>query len=325
VIFPLNIYFLSAAGAGLTTLISLPLWRRWCRHVGLVDDPGFRKIHEQPIPLAGGLAILTGLLVPLLGLAAALALNLLDPETTDKIGYGLRRRAGQLIAMLAGSISMTLLGWWDDKRELRPALKFAGQTILAVAVAAAGIRITLFIPSLAFSYVVTVLWILTVTNALNFMDNMNGLCTGLGVIASLLIGLISALHTQYLVAGISFLTSGALLGFLPFNFPRASAFLGDAGSHLIGFLLAVLTILPHFYSVKHAHALAVFSPLLILAVPLGDLAWVVILRWRTGKPFYVGDTNHLSHRLVRCGLSPTQAVLVIWILAATVGSLVFLL
>src|SRR5260221_804925 len=144
------------------------------------------------------------------------------------------------------------------------------------------------------------------------MDNMNGLCAGLGLIATVLLGLRSAGQGQYLVAGLCFAIAGSMLGFLPFNFPRATAFLGDAGSHLIGFLLAVLAILPHFYSTQHPKTLAVFSPLLILGVPLGDLVCVVLLRWRMGKPFYVGDTNHVSHRLVQRGLSPTRAVALLW-------------
>lgn len=323
--FPLDLYVLSFVSAGLVTVLTLPLWRAWCRRTGLLDDPGHRKIHDQPIPLAGGLAILTGLLVPLLGAFAAVKLNLLGVETTDKLGYGVGRRFGQLSAIIGGALGITLLGWLDDKHELRPAPKFAGQLLIATLVAAAGIRITLFVPNPAFSYTVTIVWILAVTNAFNFMDNMNGLCAGLGAIASLLIGLTAARHGQYLVAAVAFLVLGATLGFLPFNFPRASAFLGDAGSHLVGFLMSVLAVLPHFYSAKHPHALAILSPLLILAVPLADLVWVVLLRWRMGKPFYVGDTNHLSHQLVRLGLSPTQAVAAIWALAAAVGGLVFLL
>src|SRR5439155_19778995 len=129
---------------------------------------------------------------------------------------------------------------------------------------------------------------------------------------------------QYLVALIAFLTFGALLGFLPYNFPRARAFLGDAGSHLVGYLLAVLAILPHFYTSRHPRRWAVLIPLIVLAVPLMDLAWVVFLRWRISQPFYQGDTNHLSHRLVRLGLTQTRAVLVIWIVAALLGALVWL-
>jgi UDP-GlcNAc:undecaprenyl-phosphate GlcNAc-1-phosphate transferase len=323
--FPLNLYAGSLLGAFLITLLSLPLWRAWCRRTGLLDDPGPRKIHEHPIPLAGGLPILTGLLVPLLGAFIVSRMNLPASELAEKLGYGFAHRFGQLAAIAGGMLGMTLLGWLDDRHELSPARKFAGQFLIATLVAAAGIRITLFVPNLLFSYAVTILWILTVTNAFNFMDNMNGLCAGLSAIASLLIGLMAARQGHYLVAALAFLTLGATLGFLPFNFPRASAFLGDAGSHLIGFLMSVLAILPHFYSDRHPRALAVLSPLLILAVPLADLIWVVRLRWRMGVPVYLGDTNHLSHRLVRHGLSQTRAVLAIWALAAAVGSLVFLL
>jgi UDP-GlcNAc:undecaprenyl-phosphate GlcNAc-1-phosphate transferase len=229
-----------------------------------------------------------------------------------------------LSAILLGAVAITILGWVDDKFELRPALKFAGQAAIAGAVAAAGVRITLFVPNLLFSYAITILWILTIVNAFNFMDNMNGLCAGLGAIGAWYFAVSAAGQGQYLVALLAILGCGALLGFLPYNFPKASIFLGDAGSHLVGFLLAVLAILPHFYSEQNPRPWAVLSPLLILAVPLADLAWVVVLRWRAGKPFYMGDTNHLSHRLVRNGLSRSQAVLVIWLFAAAAGAMSFL-
>ena len=323
-IFPLSLYVGLGLGACLASLLALPFWRACSRRLRLMDDPGHRKIHQQPMPLAGGLAILTGLITPLIALAIILQFNLVPVEAAEKIRYGFSHRVWQLTAILGGAIAMSLLGGADDRHELRAAWKFAGQLIIATVVAAAGIRITLFVPSLVFSYLITILWILTVTNAFNFMDNMNGLCSGLGLIAALLLGLRSALHGQYLVASIAFLTGGAVLGFLPYNFPRASAFLGDSGSHLIGYLMAVLAILPHFYTKRSPHHWAVLSPLLILAVPLADLAWVVVLRWRLGQPFYVGDTNHLSHRMVRSGLSPARAVLFIWGLAAGIGTLALL-
>jgi len=323
--FPLNIYLLSFVGAGMTTLLTLPLWRAWCRRAGLVDDPGHRKIHEHPVPLAGGLAILTGLLLPLAAVWLARQMNLFDAATNERIAHGFQRRSAQLLAILGGALGMTLLGWLDDQFELRAKVKFAGQLLVAALVAAAGIRITLFVPSVAFSYFVTILWIVTVTNAFNFTDNMNGLCAGLGAIAALQLGLLSASHGHYLVAALAFLAAGATLGFLPCNFPLASVFLGDAGSHLLGFLLSVLTILPHFYSPKHPHTLAVLSPLLILAVPLADLFCVVLLRFKLRQPFYVADNNHFSHRLVRLGLGRAQAVAFLWLAAAAVGSVIFLL
>ncbi len=319
--FPFNAYLPAFLGAFITSLITLPLWRKWCARVALVDDPGRRKIHQAPVPLAGGLAVLTGLAVPLAAGAIAAKLDLLGINPAGLLSYGLSRRKVELIAILLGALGMVALGCLDDKYELRPSVKFGGQCVIALLVAAAGVRITLFVHSALFSYAITLLWILTVTNALNFMDNMNGLCAGLGAIAALYFALIAAAAGQYLVALIALVSAGALLGFLPYNFPAASAFLGDAGSHLVGYLLAVIAILPHFYSRQNPEVLAVFKPLLVLAVPLLDLVWVVVIRWKSGRPFYVGDTNHLSHRLVRRGWSRTRAVLLIWLLAALAGAL----
>jgi UDP-GlcNAc:undecaprenyl-phosphate GlcNAc-1-phosphate transferase len=348
VTFPVSIYLAAIVSACVTVLASLPLWRKWCLHTGLVDDPGRRKIHDQPVPLAGGLAVMTGLLVP--SLVACLMLwwqgtggnagkasfginpaplttarfGLLDSNAVSLLAYGLGRRAVELAGIAVGALGMLWVGWLDDKHELSPRLKFAGQLSIAALVAASGARITIFVPSIVFSYAVTILWILTIVNAFNFMDNMNGLCAGLGLLGAYHFAVIAAGDGQYLVALIAFLTSGALLGFLPYNFPRARAFLGDAGSHLVGYLLSVLAILPHFYTVRHPRRWAVLFPLLILAVPLADLVWVVLLRWRIGQPFYQGDTNHLSHRLVRRGLTRSQAVLAIWLAAEALCLLTYL-
>ncbi len=325
------VYIAAFLSAFVTALMALPLWRKWCLRTGLVDDPGHRKIHDQAMPLAGGLAVMTALVIPTLlamlalGLRHALKISALDDATTHALAHGVQRRSLELAAIFLGAIGMLLVGLWDDKHESRPAGKFFWQFAVAALVAASGARITLFVPNIAFSFAVTILWILTVINAFNFMDNMNGLCSGLGAIGAFYFGLTAATAAvpQYLVALIAFLTCGALVGFLPYNFPRAKSFLGDSGSHLVGYLLAVLAILPHFYTRGNAHAMAVFTPLLILAVPLGDLVWVVILRWRLGKPFYIGDNNHLSHRLVKFGFSRSRAVLVIWLLAIALGALAF--
>ncbi|MDB6112896.1 MAG: hypothetical protein JWR69_4646 [Pedosphaera sp.] len=326
--FPFTVYLPALAAAFIAAVLSLPLWRRFSQRTGLVDDPGHRKIHHTPIPLAGGFTVLTGIVLPLLLGVAALSRHSPAPNLGEQfIDHGLRpdNRALELAAILLGALGMVILGWLDDKFELRPSLKFGGQLAIALLVVAANVRITLFIHNVAFSYAVTILWILTVTNAFNFMDNMNGLCAGLGAIGAWYFAVIAAVDGQYLVALLGLLTCGALLGFLPYNFPHASAFLGDAGSHLVGYLLAVMAILPHFYTPQHPHAWAVLTPLLILAVPLGDLVWVVLLRWRSGQPFYVGDNNHLSHRLVRNGLSKSNAVLLIWLLATLLGGVALVL
>lgn len=330
--FPFNVYLLAILSAFALAFATTPLWEKFCLRIGLMDDPGHRKIHDHPIPLAGGLAVTTGLVVPTIIASLFLLLQghlgkfeVLGPNSAFLLLHGLARRHTELIGILLGALGMLLLGILDDKHELKPAMKFAGQVIIAFAVAACGLRITLFVPNPIFHYTVTILWILTVINAFNFMDNMNGLCTGLGAIGSWFFAMIAAGDGQYLVSIVAFLTFGALFGFLPFNFPGARAFLGDAGSHLVGYLLAVLAILPHFYSVRHPRHWAVLIPLLVLAIPLLDMVQVVLVRWRLGRPFYHGDTNHLSHRLVRLGLSKVRAVAVLWLASALIASLALLL
>jgi len=319
--FPFNFYLAAFAGAFSTTLLALPLWRKACLRANLVDDPGHRKIHHRPIPLAGGFAVLTGILLPLAAAAIFLKLGIIKISSTSLMVHGLERRGVELVAIAIGAMAITVLGWLDDKIELKPLPKFAGQFLIALLVAVATKRITLFVHSEIFSYAITILWLLTVINAFNFMDNMNGLCAGLGAIGAFLFAFIAAVNGEYLVATIAFVMCGALLGFLPWNFPNAHAFLGDAGSHLVVYLLAVMAILPHFYTRQNPRPLAVLSPLLVLAIPLIDLAQVVIVRTMNKKPFWIGDTNHLSHRLVRAGLSQTHAVLLLWLVALMIGVL----
>ncbi|HUA69005.1 MAG TPA: MraY family glycosyltransferase [Candidatus Saccharimonadales bacterium] len=319
--FPFNFFVAAFISAFLTTLFTLPVWRKWSQRIKLVDDPGQRKIHDQPIPLAGGLAVLTGILLPLAAGAILLKSGAEVLNQAQPIAHGLERRGLELITIAFGAIAITILGLLDDKHELKPLAKFTGQLLIAIAVAMACKRVTLFVPNIAFSYAITILWVLTVVNAFNFMDNMNGLCAGLGAVGALLFAVIAAANGEYLVATIEFLVCGALLGFLPWNFPNARAFLGDSGSHLVGYLLAVMAILPHFYTKQNPRPLAVLSPLLVLAVPLIDLAQVVIRRTLHRKPFWIGDTNHLSHQLVRLGLNWTRAVLLLWLIAVMIGVL----
>jgi len=321
VTFPFNFFIAAFAGALATSLLALPLWRKWCLRANLVDNPGHRKIHDAPVPLAGGFAVLTGILLPLGVGAVLLKLGVVKISAAAAIVHGLDRRAVELVVLALGAVAITILGWLDDKHELKALPKFIGQLLIAVAVASVCKRITLFVPSEIFSYVVTILWLLTVINAFNFMDNMNGLCAGLGAIGAFQFALLAAAKGEYLVAITGFLMCGALVGFLPWNFPNARAFLGDAGSHLVGYLLAVMAILPHFYTKQEPHPLAVLAPLLVLAIPLVDLAQVSLFRTLNRKPFWIGDTNHLSHRLVRAGMGRTRAVLILWLLAAVLGAL----
>jgi UDP-GlcNAc:undecaprenyl-phosphate GlcNAc-1-phosphate transferase len=319
-IFPLVLYFLTFLSALIVSAFCEPLFLRIYKRFDLVDNPGQRKIHTESVPLSGGIAVLIGIIFPLL---IAVILYPIFHTSFDSIIYGLERRKIQLLGLIGAMILAFLIGLIDDIYELKPLMKFIFQAVVAFIVAFLGVRITLFVPSTVFSYLVTIFWFVALMNAFNFIDNMNGLCAGLCAFASFYFASISAYHGQYLVALICFLVSGAFFGFIPFNFPKAKAFLGDSGSHLAGFLMALISILPHFYSYKHPYRYAVLAPLVVLAVPLIDMIWVVVYRILNGKPFYCGDTNHLSHKLVALGLTRSMSVLVLWLVSVLFGFLGF--
>jgi len=325
-LFPDFLYLGAILGGALCSGLSMLFWQPVCRRLGWLDYPGPRKIHQQPIPVSGGFAVGTGVFVPSALVALSLLLGLWpDTVSGPLLEHGLIRRGPQLLILYLGGAAMFGIGWWDDRKNLRPLHKLGLQALVAFGVAVAGMRVTLFVPVPAIQIVLTVLWILAVTNAVNIIDNMNGLCAGLSAIACFYFGIYAALWGQYLTASLAFLSLGAFLGFLPFNFPKAQAFLGDAGSHLAGFFLAVLALLPDYYNPSHPLRSAVFYPLFILGVPLGDMVRVSYVRWRLGHPIFEGDTRHLSHELVRRGLSQTTAVLLIWLGAVVSGAMPFLL
>jgi UDP-GlcNAc:undecaprenyl-phosphate GlcNAc-1-phosphate transferase len=298
--------------------VSLPLWRALCRRWGHVDDPGHRKIHVQPIPLAGGLAVATG------GLLGGLLLWILQMSgVTGRVEIGSLggeteglRRLGVLVA---GAVGMLVLGAWDDRRDLGAAAKFFGQGIIAVLVARWGVQVPFPDGFAIFGQVLTVFWIVAVTNAFNLSDNMNGLCAGLGLIGATAVSVSSLLGrgAPDLACGAA-LIAGSLAGYLPYNYPRASVFLGDAGSQWVGYGLSILALLsltpaaPLDGGLQWSWRLA-FG---VVAVPLIDMAFVVVSRTWKGQPFWVGDTQHLSHRLARTGLGKAGAVAVLWLLGA---------
>ncbi len=303
-------------------LILTPVFKRLSAQWGYVDAPDQeRKIHTQPMPLLGGVAVF-----------GAFALNILFNYLVVLPLAGRWEIAGlsehvpgalsvwrKLVVLLVGGLLMVALGVYDDKHELKARTKLLGQVAIALLVALAGMRVTVFIPNPVVSFALTVLWIVTITNAMNFLDNMDGLCAGVGLVCATLFGLIAAIQQQYFVAVLAFALAGALLGFLPHNFKPATIFLGDAGSHFIGYMLAVLPVLGTFYHEYQATHLPVLIPLLVLAVPLFDMAMVMWIRLRRGQPVYVGDVNHISHRLVRLGLPQSWAVVLIYLITATLG------
>ena len=234
---------------------------------------------------------------------------------------GVRKRGGQLLIIAAGAAGMLILGLLDDFRVLRPAWKLAVQALICGAVAAFGPRITLFVPLPWFNWLITFLWMLTVVNAVNIFDNMDGMAGGCGVAASFLFFLVAGLQEQYFVALLSALTGGVALGFLIFNWPPAKIFMGDSGSHFLGYMLAVLGVLTTYYSPMAAGTpAALLIPLLILALPLFDLVAVIYLRLRQGVPIYQGDNQHISHRLQMAGLSPAGVAWSVNLLGLALGA-----
>jgi len=328
--FPANVYLLAVAAAIVTSALSLPIWRKWCVRTGLMDDPGARKIHALPIPLAGGFAVITGIILPIVGaslllwglmnpaynasLQKLLPGHLFDQGSVALLVHGIEVRKIELAGILGGAVGMLAIGWLDDKHELKPFTKFAGQFIIAAMVAASGARITLFVHNAGFSYVVTIFWIIAVINAFNFMDNMNGLCAGLGAIGVWYLAIIAAGEGQYLVALIAFLTFGALLGFLPYNFPRARAFLGDAGSMSLGHVV-FWSLLPASPDVRGEGAWAPY--LWPMALPVLDTAAVIASRLFSGQSPLQADRLHIHHLLQDAGIGPRASLAIL--LAAAVS------
>lgn len=323
--FPTWAYFIIFLTASAASAGTARFWIKRARSWGLLDKPGHRKIHSEPIPLAGGLIVATGLLLPLFVAIVLIEMSILGTTLTALSTYGLSERIVQLGGLVFGAIGMLGLGLYDDRTPLSAGKKLAFQFLIAVIVAGTGTRITLFVPNLLFSYGVTILWFLMLVNAFNFTDNMNGLCTGLGAISAIILSVHSALPEHYLVASLGFLVAGSLFGFIPSNYPKAKTFLGDSGSHLVGYLIASLAILPHFHHGAQPNKFGVISPLLILGVVFVDLCWVVSYRLWHGKPIYIGDTNHLSHQLVKRGFPPSQAVLILWCIHAAIAASSFFL
>ena len=323
-------YFVFLASAATASVGSFRFWTRLARKWNLLDHPSPRKIHTGSVPLSGGLIVGTGILLPLLTAVCLSEFSFLEDSFLSFSVSQLKRHTIQIGAIVCGVLMMLVLGIWDDFKDLSAAVKFSAQFLVAGIAAATGVQIEIF-DSALLNYALTLLWILALINAFNFSDGMNGLCAGLAGISATAVAIYSVTSGQYRIASLSFLVVGALIGFLPFNFPKAKAFLGNSGSHLTGYLVAILAILS-FFDVRrggiYPQGEVIFlAPLLIMGVVFLDLIWVVFYRLTRKKPVHVGDTNHLSHQLVRRGFTECQAVILLWLVHGllVVGSFLFLL
>lgn len=287
--------FLAFVVALSITAALIPLLVRFAPAVGLTDAPGPRKLHSVPVPRVGGLAMAVGVLVPVL---------LTVPLTRAVTG------------LVAGIVVLLLFGVWDDHKSLGYRTKFAGQ-ILAVALCMAigGLRVgTLFVGASEMSSgiaatVLTFVFLIGVTNAVNLADGLDGLAGGLVLLCLCAIAVFAATSGNAPVTTLALIQAGAILGFLRFNTHPARIFMGDSGSQMLGFTAGALSLMAtHSDPVAFSAAL----PLLLLGLPIIDTAAVMFTRIRAGHSPFVADSNHLHHRLLNLGFAHREAVLLIY-------------
>ncbi len=329
----LPIFLLLAASFALSFALTYAMIKLAPR-IGFVDKPGHRKIHHNPKPLGGGVAMFGAFAIPLLG---GILWNAADPilgrftpegELTMALVHGATQQIPLALGLLAAAFILHILGLIDDKRALGPYIKlFIQLAVTAGFVAIFDVRAVTFLDNLGAgklpSIIVTVLWIGTITNAFNFLDNMDGLSAGVAAVCTTAFFITAVLIEQWFVAATLALLLGAVLGFLYWNFPPAKIFMGDSGSLVLGFILGVLTVRTTFLPKGEDLAAgwyAIFAPLIVLAVPLYDFLVVTVIRLSRGHSPFKGDTNHFSHRLCARGMSRRTAVLCIYLVTAATSA-----
>jgi len=277
-------------------LFGTPLARRLALQTGFVDRPGSHKRHSSPVPYLGGLAIIAA--------------------TFAGVAVG-RRPGGHLAAIMVGGAVMGVVGLLDDDGGLKPVTRLLAQAVATIPIIASGIRMEVSGVA-AFDVASTVVWIMAITNAVNFLDNMDGLAAGLGAAAAAAACVVAAMSGQVAIAILAAAVVGACIGFLAFNRPPAAIYMGDTGALFLGFILATLSL-----EVRPAVTppVSFLVPALLMALPLLDIVVVVLSRMRRAIPVTTGGRNHLSHRLVARGLSPGVAVLSLVLVEGTAGAL----
>lgn len=317
------------------------LIKRWDAKIGLIDKPGFRKIHDAPTPTGGGLGIWAGVVAPflaltlvVLGLDGSNGSGVFTAENATIWGIplssfpdllsrhigGIAARLPQLWILLGLGTLLVVLGTLDDRFSLSWQLRLGAEFLIAAVAVACGWRATFFLDVPVVTAILSVFWIVGLVNSFNMLDNMDGLSGGVAMICSLFLAAIAfcmapnpeSNEPQLFLAAFLLVLVGAIGGFLLLNKPPAKMFMGDGGAYFIGFLLATTTLSITFVG-NSAPKSAIFAPLVILAVPLYDTISVVTIRLARGASPFVGDKNHYSHRLVDLGLSKKQAVATIYL------------
>jgi UDP-GlcNAc:undecaprenyl-phosphate GlcNAc-1-phosphate transferase len=296
--------------AGLT-----PLAMRLARALGVMDRPNTPlKVQRQPVPYLGGVAMFLAF-----ALALAFAKLRFFPHPSGLWPAFLDVFRG-IYAILAGAFFSLVLGLVDDARVLSPKAKAAGQALIALLLVVLGLRVR-FVHEAWLSALLTVFWVVAISNAVNFVDIMDGLAAGVGGLASLGFFIFSV-HAGRVDDSIASLAlAGACAGFLIFNFDPARVYMGDAGSLFLGFTLSAIALNENY---SHQNQLAVFSPFLLLALPIFDLALMTFIRTRKGIPPWKGSPDHIPLRLKALGLGKRQVVLSLYGATAFLGAAAYL-
>jgi len=314
------------------SLLLVPVARKLAFKWDILDHPGERKIHVEPKPYLGGLAIY-GSFIFVIAINLVLYLTLKSqPYFADNFP-GLVRQAPllnkvtfKLIAILGGATLLVILGFIDDVKgvSFSPKLKFFAQLAIAAITVFLGVR-TSFLPFDWLDWMFSIFWIVGISNSFNLLDNMDGLSSGVAAISGFIFFCITAYQGQLFMAMILAVFIGSTLGFLKHNYNPSKIFMGDTGSLFLGYILASLTIEASYVTAESSSLLPALMPLIILSIPLFDTISVIIIRIKEHRPIYVGDKRHLSHRLVDMGFSPRSAVNLIYLLTVSIGLAAFLL
>jgi UDP-GlcNAc:undecaprenyl-phosphate GlcNAc-1-phosphate transferase len=301
----------TAGKAFLIALILTPIIRDISRSFNVVDRPGHRKVHAYPMPRVGGIAI---------AIAYGVSLIVFSGPTDGPVANSLHA----VWKLIPGAAIVFLIGLLDDFFSLKPVVKLFGLVIAASVVYFSGIHLGGIAGkemAVWLDYPLTVFWLLLTSNALNLVDGLDGLCAGMGLVATLALFTAAMIHGNHPLAYVTFPLAGALLGFLCYNVAPATVFLGDSGALLIGFLLGCYGML---WTQRTSTLLSMLVPLLALSIPLLDVSLSVLRRFLRNQPIFSADRGHIHHRLLDRGLSPRQAVWVLYLFAALAASLALL-
>ena len=309
--------------AFIVTFMTTPYTIKLAKKIGAVSiEKENRRMHNKEMPKFGGPAVILGFLVSVIYLLIVVSME----GSIDL--FGQENYAKQLLGMLLGIFVISAVCIVDDIKTIKPIVKLLGQIAAAAIVTAFGVRISnitlpfLNVPELnnAVSIILTIGWIVGVTNAINLIDGLDGLSSGISVISAVSLLIIFLLNESPLVSIILITAlAGALVGFLPFNFKPAKTFIGDTGSNFLGFSLSIISILG---MAKTYTAAVIVLPLIVLGLPIFDTLWAIIRRLIKGKSIkaiFRADRGHLHHRIVARGFSQKQAVLILYGISAIFG------